>query len=99
MTSDRSALTELRQDIERLVSDLFESDSRGTIPPLEIDCRDGQLAICARLPGAGPDDADIAVEVRLALGRQTAAAQSTPPREAASASITAPPAAVRATAA
>ena len=98
MTSDRSALTELRQDFERLVSDLFESDSCGAIPPLEIDRRDGQLVICARLPGAGPDDAEVAVEVRLARGRQTAAAHSTP-REAASTSITAPPAAVPATAA
>ena len=98
MTSDRSALTELRQDFERLVSDLFESDGCGAIPPLEIDCRDGQLVICARIPGAGPDDAEIAVEVRLAHRGQRAAAQSTP-REAASASMTAPPAAVPATAA
>ena len=98
MTSERSALTQLRQDVERLVSDLFDGDSRGAIAPLEIDRRGGQLVICARVPGAGPDDAEIAVEVRLSRGHQTAAAQSTP-REAASASITAPPAAVPASAA
>ena len=97
MTSSRD-VRELREDLERLVSDLFECDSRGAIPALEIDRRDDQLVIYARVPAAVPGDAPIGVELRLACGGRDIASQFTP-RKPASASITAAPAAVPAAAA
>lgn len=66
MTSPGRAAPDLRWDLERLVSDLFESDSRGTIPALEIERRDGQLVICAQVPGAAGEDSPIGLELRLA---------------------------------
>lgn len=96
MTS--SSVTELRRDLERLVSNLFECDSRGAIPALEIDRRNDQLVIYAQVPGAAPGDAAVGVELRLACGGRDSATHSTP-RNAASASMTAAPAPVPATAA
>ena len=66
MTSPDRTVADLRWDLERLVSDLFESDSRGTIPALEIERRDGQLVICAQVPGPAGEDAPIGLELRLA---------------------------------
>ena len=80
------------------MTDLFECDSRGAIRALEIDRRDDQLVICAQVPAAVPGDAPIGVELRLACGGRDIASHSTP-RNAASASMTAAPAAVPATAA
>ncbi len=99
MTSPDRTVPELRHELERLVIDLFEGDRRGVIPALELDRRDdGQLVVYARLPGVTSDEAPMGVEIRLPCGGETEAAQSTP-RNAASASMTAPPAAVPATAA
>lgn len=66
MTSADTTGPDLRQDVERLVSDLFESDSRGTIPALGIERRDGQLVICAQVPGEAREDAPISLELRFA---------------------------------
>ena len=98
MTSPDTTVPELRHELERLVIDLFESDRRGVIPALEINRRDGQLVVYARLPAMTSGEAPMGVEIRLPCGGQTQAAQSTP-RNAASVSMTAPQAAVPATAA
>lgn len=98
MTSPDITVPELRHELERLVIDLFESDRRGVIPALEINRRDGQLVVYARLPGVTSGEAPMGVEIRLPCGSETQAAQSTP-RNAASVSMTPPPAAVPAAAA
>ena len=66
MTSPGRAVPDLRWDLERLVSDLCESDSRGAIQAIEIERRDGQLVIYAQVPGAAGEDAPIGLELRLA---------------------------------
>ena len=98
MTSPDTTVPELRHELERLVIDLFESDRRGVIPALEINRRDGQLVVYARLPGVTSGEAPMGIEIRLPCGGETQAAQSTP-RNAASVSMTPPPATVPATAA
>jgi hypothetical protein len=92
MTSPSPTVEELRHGLERLVFDLFESDRRGAIPALEINRRDGQLVVYARLPGRTAGDAPMAVEVRLPCGEQRI--DYSTPSSAASASISAAPAAV-----
>jgi hypothetical protein len=77
--------------------DLFESDRRGAIPALEINRRNGQLVVYARLPGTTAGDAPMGVEVRLPCGEQPV--DYSTPRSAASASISAAPAAAPAVAA
>jgi hypothetical protein len=97
MTSPSPTIEELRHDLERLVMHLFESDHRGAIPELEINRRNGQLVVYARLPATADGDASMGVEVRLPCGER--AADHSTPRSAASASISAAPAAAPATAA
>jgi HSP20 family molecular chaperone IbpA len=58
-------LDELRRDLEHLVMDLFEGDRRGAIPALDVNRRDGQLVVYARLPGGDDSEAPMGVEVRL----------------------------------
>jgi HSP20 family molecular chaperone IbpA len=65
MTSPSPTLDELRRDLEHLVADLFEGDRRGAIPALDINRRDGQLVVYARLPGRDDGDSPMGVEVRL----------------------------------
>lgn len=98
MTPPNRTVRELRHELERLVIDLFESDRGGAIPALEVNRRDGQLVLYARLPGVDSGDAPMGVEVRLPCGAQPRPAYSTP-RNAANASMTAAPAAVPAAAA
>jgi hypothetical protein len=97
MTSPSPTVEELRHGLERLVFDLFESDRRGSIPALQINRRDGQLVVYARLPGTTAGDAPMGVEVRLPCGEQPV--DHSTPRSAASASISAAPAAAPAVAA
>jgi hypothetical protein len=97
MTSPSPTIEELRHGLERLVVDLFASDRSGAIPALEINRRNGQLVVCARLPGTTAGDAPMGVEVRLPCGEQ--AVDHSTPRSAASASISAAPAAAPAVAA
>ena len=91
MTSASPTIEELRHGLERLVVDLFESDRSGAIPALEINHRNGQLVVYARLPGTTAGDAPMGVEVRLPCGEQPV--DHSTPRSAASTSISAAPAA------
>ncbi|HEX5895115.1 MAG TPA: hypothetical protein VFY47_02220 [Thermoleophilaceae bacterium] len=78
MTSPSSTVEELRQDLERLVVELFESDRIGAIPALEVSRRNGQLVVYARLPGTTAGDAPMGVEVRLPCGSISAASAGAP---------------------
>jgi hypothetical protein len=91
MTSSNPTIEDLRRGLEHLVMDLFESDRSGAIPALEVNHRDGQLVVYARLPGTTPGDAPMGVEVRLPCGEQPVGHST--PRSAASVSISAAPAA------
>jgi hypothetical protein len=97
MTSPSPTIEELRHGLERLVVDLFESDRRGAIPTLEVNRRNAQLVVYARLPGTTAGDAPMAVEIRLPCGEQPV--DHSTPSSAASASISPAPAAVPAAAA
>jgi HSP20 family molecular chaperone IbpA len=68
VTSPSRTVDELRRDLEHLVADLFESDRCGAIPALDVNRRDGQLVVYARLPGSDQGDASMGLEVRLPCG-------------------------------
>jgi hypothetical protein len=68
MTPPSRTPEELRRDVEHLVADLFESDRCGTIPSIDIDRRDGELVVYARLPGSDPGALPLGLEVRLPRG-------------------------------
>jgi hypothetical protein len=59
---------DLRRELEQLVADLFESERCGSIPPLDVSRRYGQLVVYARLPACGGDAAPLSVEIRLPSG-------------------------------